>query len=489
MRLRIPLILLACVLLSCARSSPVERPFTGAPAELQEDLQLLRSALEEGHPALDRYARPGALDSAFTAAEARVKAPMSRPSFHVLLGEVVGTIRDGHTSVNLPKATQDSLDLMALAPPFRPVLLGDTMYVLQNYSDMPDSVLLGARVDSINGQPVAEILGNLARVVSRDGSNETRLRRMLERPRFLMRYLAIVQGARDSFRVVLASRGGQDHRSVTLPALTYEELHERAGQRYPEKAGRPPAALDMTRPDGVAVLRISDFDKDNLKSGGVDFPRFLDESFARLSASGTRALVLDLRGNRGGTDEFGGRVAAHLIPHDFVYYAGLEMRAQSYAFFDHTTNARGRKAPGGFSRPNDHGTFDVVKHPNLGVRHPARNVFQGALVVLIDGGCFSTTSELLSALAENTDARFVGEESGGAFGGNCSGPTPTLLLPNSKLRVDIPLVRYSMAVSGDRPVDRGILPDVEVTPSLEALLAGRDPVLEAGSALAGTTSR
>jgi hypothetical protein len=54
---------------------------------------------------------------------------------------------------------------------------------------------------------------------------------------------------------------------------------------------------------------------------------------------------------------------------------------------------------------------------------------------------------------------------------------PELTLPNTKLRVRIPLLLYTMAVSG-YPEDRGIIPDHPVAPSIADLLEGRDRVME-----------
>ena len=43
--------------------------------------------------------------------------------------------------------------------------------------------------------------------------------------------------------------------------------------------------------------------------------------------------------------------------------------------------------------------------------------------------------------------------------------------------IRVPLVLYTMAVD-NYPKDRGIMPDFPVTPTIEDLLAGRDPVIE-----------
>jgi hypothetical protein len=39
-------------------------------------------------------------------------------------------------------------------------------------------------------------------------------------------------------------------------------------------------------------------------------------------------------------------------------------------------------------------------------------------------------------------------------------------------------MRYTCAVSGYEPTDRGLIPEHEVTPTIEDLLAGRDPALD-----------
>jgi hypothetical protein len=54
---------------------------------------------------------------------------------------------------------------------------------------------------------------------------------------------------------------------------------------------------------------------------------------------------------------------------------------------------------------------------------------------------------------------------------------PRLTLPNTKIRVLIPMIRYTMAVSG-YPKNRGIIPDYPVSPTIEDLLNDKDTVME-----------
>ena len=50
-------------------------------------------------------------------------------------------------------------------------------------------------------------------------------------------------------------------------------------------------------------------------------------------------------------------------------------------------------------------------------------------------------------------------------------------MPNTKLIVYVPLVRYSMAVSGYKSAAHGVLPDHAIHYTIEELLAGEDKEL------------
>ena len=83
----------------------------------------------------------------------------------------------------------------------------------------------------------------------------------------------------------------------------------------------------------------------------------------------------------------------------------------------------------------------------------------------------------MTAFHYHKKAVFFGEEGGASYYGSTSGFTVTATLPNTRLRIRIPLVDSAMAVDG-YPKDRGLIPDFPVTPTIEDLLANRDPVMD-----------
>jgi hypothetical protein len=82
------------------------------------------------------------------------------------------------------------------------------------------------------------------------------------------------------------------------------------------------------------------------------------------------------------------------------------------------------------------------------VQSPLEPTFEGDVYVLTNGRSFSATGEFTSVAHYHGVARFAGEEGGAGYYGNTSGFVPTLTLPNTGIRVGIPMVRYTMVVSG-----------------------------------------
>lgn len=103
----------------------------------------------------------------------------------------------------------------------------------------------------------------------------------------------------------------------------------------------------------------------------------------------------------------------------------------------------------------------------------ATNKFGGELVILIDGGCFSSTGHLCAVLDFNDIGTFVGTETGGTY--TCNDGWKEIILKNTGLRINMPRLTFAAAVQGMSP-DRGIEPDHEVEPRIDDLIGGRDTI-------------
>jgi C-terminal processing protease CtpA/Prc len=275
-------------------------------------------------------------------------------------------------------------------------------------------------------------------------------------------------------------------RTITVDGITAEELTRRFESRYADVAqteqDRPP--VELTYRDGVPILTVRTFGGRTISSAGIDYPDFLHNVFQELADTSAESLIIDVRDNGGGSDEYGKLLAAYLIPEPFDYYRFLEVNSDSFGFLEHTGMSNS-DIPRDRLQANERGKFDLLGHPNLGTQQPLEPNFTGDVYILINGASFSATGEFTSVVHHHGRATFVGEECGAGYYGNTSGMMVGVTLPNSGISVRVPLVRYTMAVSGYEPADRGLIPEHHVEPTIEDLLAGRDTVLEYALGLIG----
>ena len=445
--------------------------------ELKNDFAVFRAALEEGHPALYRYISKKEMDAVFDVAAASISKEMTDRQFMILLCKVAAHVGDGHLRVVPPKIQLDKLDDGPTAIPFQPYWSADKLYVWRNYSSVDDKEFLGAEILSINGHSTADLIREYRLIFPSDGKNTTHTYWSLQASRWFTRYFYILYGYTESYQVSYLPTGESAQKTATLPGLIFDKLLEIREKRYPAVAKQAPTEFTISPEQRSAYLRITTFDKERLGNGKVNFPKFLEKTFTDLDQNQVKNLILDLRSNGGGTDEYGRLLFSYFTSKDFDYYDSLRMNKESFDFFKYTSQP-GMRAPSGMLKANGEGTFDNVQHPNIGRQKPSSPTFTGNIYVLINGGCFSTTSEFLSLLHFQTNAIFIGEESGGGYYGNSSGPTPDMTLPNSRVRVEIPLMKYSMAVRGYKFDDRGLMPNYPIIPTISDRLKNKDVELD-----------
>lgn len=444
-------------------------------AELGQDFGILRAALEEGHPGIYRYSSIAEMDDRLDRIGSLLTEPMTELDFLRVVGMSLAAVNDGHTRV---RGTQAFVQYVAGEPvrlPFKLVFIDGRAYLHRNYSELDDD-LLGAEVHSINGRPMGTIVEDLFTILSSDGRVTTSKFRRLEGMSNFGISFSTMYGWTTEFELELTLADGGT-RTVGVPGITVEELDRRVAERHPDLSATPPPIKLEYRGD-VPILTIRTFGGGAFSRVGIDYGEFLREAFTEFAQRGSRDLIIDVRNNGGGSDAFGKMLFAYLADAEFDYYAALEMN--DYRFdFQQYTNAPDREIPESQRRPNDHGTYDILWHPNLGPQQPLEPHYRGRVWVLQNGGSFSATGEFTSVLHHNDpDAVFIGEEGGAGYYGNVSGASVVLTLPNTGLRVNLPLMKYSSAVEGYTPVDRGLLPDIEVEASIDDVMVERDAVME-----------
>jgi hypothetical protein len=233
--------------------------------------------------------------------------------------------------------------------------------------------------------------------------------------------------------------------------------------------------------DGTAHLVLGSFVTWQMK---LDWKVFLAEAFGAMRARGNPGLVLDVRGNEGGSDEVLLELARYLVwkpvelpaRRSLVRYRRLPPDLGAHLdTWDESFRDFGEDAA-----PRGDGFFELRSASRAGRRlEPGPDAYRGRIVLLVDAANSSATFTLASVLKDGGLATLVGQPTGGSRRGLNGGKIFFLRLPGSGIEVDVPVV-------GTFPLeeqpDEGVRPDVLVEPSVEDVLAGRDAALAAAQA-------
>lgn len=204
--------------------------------------------------------------------------------------------------------------------------------------------------------------------------------------------------------------------------------------------------------------------------------------FARLQERGAGALVIDLRGNEGGTgvgDEILSRLATRDLRLD-GFRRRVRRRSVPERLRPHLdTWDRSFLDWGDQAVPGEGGFFTLTRYddePGGSVVPAAARPFRGLTFVLVDASNSSATFEFALAVRQNRLATLVGQPTGGNQRGINGGAFFFLRLPRSRIEVDVPLIGFFPP--GERP-DAGIVPEVLVEPSADDVARGVDTELRA----------
>ncbi len=445
------------------------RPVAAAAAA--EDLDELEWILEfrfSYAKRLDVDVRP-ALD----AVRAELGAGITDGALAIQLQKVIALFGDGHSGV----ADYER----ALPPGFAPFLVEDATGGAVAFRPHRTGLLDDARpfLRAIDGVPLGRWLDAASTVVARGAPHYARFRaiRTLRWIAFLRAELGLPASA--TMQVEVARQDGSEARTIELPLAVRRPIF-----------GAWPRSETRVLDGNVGYLRLASMD---------DEPAFLEGLVAAMATlKGTKGLVIDVRGNGGGSraplrvlfpyflrpDDPPrlANVAAYRLGPDepadrpegtlasrFLYpaaWSGWSVPARK-AIDSLSQDWKPEWAPpaGDFS----------AWHYFVLERDAAKTAFSYAqpVVILADTSCFSATDVFLGAFQGHRNVTILGAPSGGG-----SGRKQTHRLANSGIEVELSTMA-SFRPDGRLYDGRGIEPDVPVAPDPNDFRGASDAVLKA----------
>ncbi len=465
--------------------------------EVQKDYTIYRDLLEKHHPGLYWYTPKDSMDFYFDRGRQLLKESMTEPEFRKVLTFVTARIGCGHTSVRSSKSWAKYTDTARLGK-FFPLNLkiwspdnsrdNDTMVVATNLNRKDSILKRGTIITSINGYPKSFIVDTMFNYISTDGYNRTHKYQSLSNRGFFGSLYASLFGSSEKYSIgYMDSTGGAKIAIVPAynPATDTANrtallaiLRARIREPQPSRKERKQQELNTVRllkidsVNHTAMMNLSSFGK------GYGLRNFFRNSFRALRKNNISHLIIDVRGNGGGSISNSTLLSRFITDHRFkigdTLYAVRKKSEYSRYIKDYFWNrlfisfltkkrADGRYHFGYFERHY----FSPKKHDH----------FWGKTYILTGGNSFSATTLFVSAVIKQENVTMIGEETGGGAYGNSAWLIPDVTLPETGVRFRLPLFR--LVIDKNIPKNgRGVQPEIVSMPSVEAIKKNVDYKLD-----------
>jgi hypothetical protein len=452
------------------------------PAQMKQDLAVLREALEKGHPGLYLFTAKADFDKKFEQANQAFDRPMTLREFYLEVAPLVEKVYCGHTYFDLPPKLLKSLGKEPPLFPLPLVFLNKKAYVDHAKTEVP----LGAEIIAINGTPMDEVLAELLPYIRSDGYNVTLKYRQMDDEFALHHFLLF--GPKEVFEVEYLPFGSNKKMVKAVQAIPAKKLANALAERHSGPGNFKKYTMREVN-TGISLIRMNTFDFGLNKKGRQKYKTFLQENFGALQENKeAKVVILDLRQNDGGYVGNDAQLFSYFAQAPFRDAASAEVKSLKIAAKEHLARDQFPKMlerilAKEFKR-HDSGRLLMIDE-KIRRWEPKKKAFRGQLLVLIGGWTHSGGVVFGSYLLNNDNVTFIGEETGGGHDTFTAGNMVLYDLPNTQCQLEVPLIRYEN-FKGERAFLKGsgIRPDHSVQQTPADLINKVDTVMEFGLELA-----
>ncbi|MEY4702256.1 MAG: hypothetical protein RIR96_153 [Bacteroidota bacterium] len=484
---------LVFVLMSCSVLKKTYTPFKKYDStSLKKDYDVFRNIIERKHPSLYWYVSKPYMDSVFDTYRNNITDSLTDQEFlwHIL-SPVAHEVRCGHTTVRKSKIRERWEKKAKLSMfPLSLKLWNDTLAVVRALSNSDTLLKRGFIIKSIDGVSDTEMIRTMKQSLSLDGyADNVNTVRISNNFPLLHRYIF---GLRKKYQVEYLDLNGE---RKTDSVACYDPMKKDSLSKKRLKTQKTQVAKSKGRNEKhrkfsvdstgtYAILSVNTFSNGQLR-------RFFRKSFKEIEERKIEHVVIDIRSNGGGKVSLSTLLTKYVsrVPFkvaDSVYSTSRTLRP----FWRHTQYAILNEA-----------FFYMLSYRKKGMRHhisrlenktykpKEKHHYSGNLYILTHGPTFSASTLFCNVLKGQEKVKLIGEESGGGWYGNSGIIIPDFILPNTKLRLRMPLFRVVQSKHAPDRFGKGVPPDVQVGYSMDALLKGRDLKMEKVIELIKTTNQ
>jgi Peptidase family S41 len=449
--------------------------------KLQEDYSLLKNILQKKHPSLYWYTGKDSMDIYFAQYYNAIEDSMTEQQFGwKIIAPLTDKIHCGHTSFSMSKAYNKWVNNKRI--PSFPLFMkvwNDTMAVTGNLNRRDSVLKRGTLITGINGLRNTALQQTMFNYMTEDGNanNVNYLRLSNNFPYYHRNILGISK----QYAVTYLDALGKEQ-TINIPVFDPPKdtskrtriapLVKRTKEETKKQQLQNIRSLAIDTANNTAIITLNTFSTGRLR-------KFFRQTFRYIKQTGISNVVLDIRSNGGG------KINLSTLLTKYVTRKPFKVADTSYAVAKNL-GPYSKYIKGKFL--NNIGLFFLTKKRKDGLYHfgmwerktyrpKQHNHFGGDLYVLINGQTFSASALFCNAVKGQPGINLVGEEAGGGWHGNNGILIPDITLPNTHLRVRLPLFR--LVQYKHVPKDgRGVMPDIYIGTSYEALIKGYDKKMQ-----------
>lgn len=469
-----------------------------SPGEMKQDLQVFLDIRKKANSGLYRYRTKRQIDSIYKWAFTQARQPMSTVDFYKIILQLTDFEGSCHNYTEPQAGLVNYLNRQRSFFPFALKYIEGQMI----FNSKTDQIPVGSRVLSINGVADKELMQSFYKYATADGFTQTEKLSSSVNRSYGLRYL-YEYGIKDSFVIRFSAPGSTQAQTVTVPAVSLDERKANLLLRHSAPVDsvidynvQPKYSFKMVNPStGLLNLRIFSMANDADDPAFPVYVAFIDSVFQTLANNNIPHLILDIRGNPGGSDPTFEQPMMYLTDSSF------KENALAYTIFDVDDGIPYEKYFWGISTASKMDSMERVGGKQLlkdyfPALHNGRNIqnakynpvykpkspgFKGKLYLLIDEDVASAGSHLASLVkAYARNVTVVGVETVGGYYYH-NGHMPLIYeLPNSKIKTKFSIVHVEQdaPVKPDQPEGRGTIPDHTVWPSFSDFMQNRDTQME-----------
>ena len=456
---------------------------TFQPQELYQDYDLMVNALKEAHPGLYWYTSRSEFESIFAENRTKIKDGMNSYDFYRIASKVVSADKEGHSNVFSSKDIGQFVKSEARYLPFAVKTVDKQLYLL---NDIGENKTEGQIITHINKTPVDSIIQKIFAHTSRysDGFSTTGKYKDLDHFGFSGLYMDIIDYESKDMDLTIQNPVSLGIRDVRIDLIGRDSLIllARTVQRNKAKYEDELFFLETIPNTKTSILTFNTFDYAQFKKQNRDYKSIVDSVFTQLKSIKTKNLIIDVRNVGGGNEGAEDYLFSYLTTTPYEKYKYVEANGFTFSFLDFTDYRDKKESLENMLAEEHELTKDgriLRKKGVLPTEHPQKSTFKGDIYILCSGKTYSGGSEFVSIARAYSKATIIGEETGGGYYGQTSGSYVQLTLPNTQLRVRIPLLKFYTTFAGEKnSFGRGVLPDYEIQPTFEEYMKGIDSELE-----------